>query len=950
MSVIAALCLGNIASAAEVKTVDLKPYVGYSPFDVIKADWLLPRGDHVFDGVPWRIDGVILLYGKNAVQKTNAARTVVDIPIGQTFEKLHLLAAAQGTSPDGTVIAKVHFHYTDETTASIDIRFGGHVRYYMGDWHKKEKPPNDKTVHQAWHGQFEPVSNHDQYLRLYHLPFANPSPTKEVRSITFESTKKAAALMVAAMSVGPADAAKLPNEVLGKGKFPDLRKRTGALETGEGYVYSNEGKPLANAVVSIVAARNYESGELNETPPVVQAMTDDKGHFALHELPDDFAYRLLIVAEGFDPYVYHGLDAKSDPIQMRLERATNHIGAFTARARVVGPDQKPISYAQIERDGVAYEGGTTWGGAMGLADYAIADKNGEFVFSSPKQFDRVQVKVTARGLAPYKGWIPVTNTTTAIQLDVGATIKGRVLDLKGEPVANARLGISGADRDSEVYAGSYFTNTRQDGTFVFEHVAPHIKWNLFGAIDSFKNFGALGSRSMTSAAHDETNDMGNLQITAGLRLSGHLKTRHGEALPKGLKLRIGIENASDGETVNVATNGLFAFTGLYPGQINISLDSETWRLTAMNRSTSPWNDWDMTGLVEKDKDDLVIEIEKGKRDYVYENNNGSLPNGDEPQSKEIAGVENLEGTTIVISGSVVDDKTGTAITDCKIVPGYKGTAAAFGYAVGQPQKNIVQKLLQPLQKKQANWWEKPFWMPARTEKTTNGGFSIAFVPLQSSPVLRVEATGYEPVITEPMRLSTNIVIRLSSGNGPSGTVLMPDGKPAENAAVLFAAGGEQHGLGQRDINIYNDAGKYLKKTGADGKFSFNARSEGQVLYATHPTGYAEIPIHEKDLKLDVQLKAWASVSGTLTYSNGTPASGVQLGLTLYDKSGWDSAPPLALQRKNQNRQQRLFPIYERASQARGGATQSSLQDAAVGCGFCRHGWMSNRELPTTWEK
>src|SRR4051794_36015542 len=98
LSALALLCLGNIAPAAEIKPIDLKPYVGYSPFDNIKADWLIPRGDHVFDGVPWKIDGVILLFGKNAAQKTNAARTVVDVPVGQTFETLHLLAAAQQTS------------------------------------------------------------------------------------------------------------------------------------------------------------------------------------------------------------------------------------------------------------------------------------------------------------------------------------------------------------------------------------------------------------------------------------------------------------------------------------------------------------------------------------------------------------------------------------------------------------------------------------------------------------------------------------------------------------------------------------------------------------------------------------------------------------------------------------------------------------------------------------
>lgn len=889
---IAALCLAHLAAASEVKTVDLKPYVGYSPFDVIKADWLIPRGNHVFDGVPWKIDGVILLYGKNAVQKTNAARTIVDIPIGEAFERLHLLAAAQQTSSDKTVIAKIHLNYADGTKANLNVQFGNHVRYYMRNWHHEDKPINNKTVHEAWHALFEPSSNHDQYLRLFHVLFANPHPGKEVRSITFESTKETAALMIAAMSIGPADATPLPNEVLGKGIFPDLRKRTGALETGEGYVYSNEGKPLEGALIRIIAARNYESGELNETPPAVEAKTDSKGHFALTGLPDDSAYRLLIVAEGFGPFVYHGLDAKSDAIQVRMEPATNHIEAFFARARVVGPDDKPVAYAQIERDGIGYSGTTSWGYAQDLPEYVISDTNGEFVLSRKQEFDRVQVKVTSRGLAPYKDWIPVTNTTTVIQLGVGATIRGRVLDLKGAPLSNVRLGIEGADRNSEVYAGSYFTAAHNDGTFVFEHVIPRIKWNLFGMIDSFQKFGALGARSITSAPHGETNDLGDLQVTPGLHLSGRVKTRRGEPMPKNLKLLLGIETGGGGIAATVGTNGQFKFEGLYPAQITLWLNSETWRLSPLNRSTSLWNQWEMIGMFEKNKDDLVVEIEKGKREYVYENDNGSLPNSDEPQSKEIGGVENLQGIAIVISGSIVDDKTGKPIANCKIVPGYKGTAAAWGYPVGQPKKNLVEKLLQPLQKKQPNWWERPFWMPARAEKTTNGTFSVPFVPLQSSPVLRVEANGYQPVVTEAMQFSTNIVIRMTTGDGPSGTVLMPDGKPAENAHILYATAGEQNGLDGRRLNLYGNDKQHSKTTGADGKFSFAARNQGTKLYATHEVGYGEVSVRDKDSTVEVQLKPWAWLTGTLQNSNGTPAVGVQLGLTLYDGTTWDSTQPL----------------------------------------------------------
>src|SRR4051794_28112261 len=86
------LLIGNIGFAREISTISLKPYLTDSPFDSVKADWLLPRGRHVFDGIPWQIDGAVLLYAEGYLQQEKPPPTnITNIPVGQKSDRLHLL-------------------------------------------------------------------------------------------------------------------------------------------------------------------------------------------------------------------------------------------------------------------------------------------------------------------------------------------------------------------------------------------------------------------------------------------------------------------------------------------------------------------------------------------------------------------------------------------------------------------------------------------------------------------------------------------------------------------------------------------------------------------------------------------------------------------------------------------------------------------------------------------
>src|SRR6185436_5579234 len=115
-----------------------------------------------------------------------------------------------------------------------------------------------------------------------------------------------------------------------------------------------------------------------------------------------------------------------------------------------------------------------------------------------------------------------------------------------------------------------------------------------------------------------------------------------------------------------------------------------------------------------------------------------------------------------------------------------------------------------------------------------------FARLSSTPLLRIEAQGYEPAETEPININTtNLVVRLKPGLGPGGIVLLANGQPAAGATVLYLALQEQCSLSGAQLSMYGNTKDGQPTTGADGKFSFPVRAHGSMLYVSHSSGWAE---------------------------------------------------------------------------------------------------------------
>lgn len=879
--------LVSSASADTIQTLDLSRSVGHSPVVTMDASWLVPHGHQVLDGVPFQIDGSLLLRGTNSSQKQTPGWTnVSDISVGHKFEQLHLLAGSDTGGPDGIPVAKVRLTYSDNSDTVLELVYGAHLRSWLTAWHKEEPPLLGTNARVVWTGQNSTAAQSDKFLRLYHVTLANPSPDKEMRSLAFEYAGTQYGLLLLAASVGPASAERLSDTVASaKNPFPDLRPRTGEPAQGEGFVKSMDGKPLANATIGVMASRalgtmDRESSTQSKEVGTI-ARTDSEGHFVLPPLPDDKLYRLLVVAEGFDSKTYRGLDPKSDPVEIRLKPMAHSEGKtnYSVRVRVVGPDEKPVAFAVITPDGVGMGGGTRWGGPQGFPDTTLTGTNGEFSIGRSEPFDRIQLRIVSPGLAPNKLWLPFSNVTQTVRMGVGAALRGRVL-LDGKPLTRVRLGLSGQERNSEVFAGIFNEQTDTNGYFVFEQLPPDTAWYLYGAMESFKTYGALPPRIEQTTGHGQSRDLGDLKVIAGLHLSGLVKTKNGEPLPPNLKVILSYENSQDSQTVDVDPDGKFRFDGLAKTEVSIYVDGRGWNLAGANRSMDNWNPWRLVGQLEQNKDDLWLMIVKGDRQYNYGGGtgNGQLPTQDQSRSRPISGVEPSGTPPITLAGQVVDDDTGQPVPNFQVVPGYKPP----GSGMKPMQKPLLDRLLNPTARPQIPWDERIFWMPGQKESFSNGLFSVDFIQLSSQPVLQIEASGYELLETDPTNITvTNLLFRLKKGVGPNGVVLLPNGQLAAGATVVYAATQEQFSLTGTSLSTYGRSNSVVVTAG-DGKFSFAPRTEGITLFVSHPAGWATKSVARGSIdKLSIELEPWCTVVGTLIDSNNVPAAGIRLELTMF---------------------------------------------------------------------
>ena len=874
------MLLAPRAFGGEVYPVDLKPFVGKTQLDHIGAEWLVPKGRQVINGVPFQVDGVVELAGTSA-RFVNVGRTNTgNIPVNRGGERLHLLlAVSRGGFEDGTVFARLKLHYAGGEESAVDLKYGHHARDWFGPRHLADKDLLDPATRLVWTADHPSAASRDDQIRFFQTSVANPRAAATVRAISLESSRARGGLMLAGLSIGDRKS-ELADTLFEPVGHDHSTNDTGRTVTLAGRV---EG-PVSNLLVRVLAVRppgTNEAVAIRDHPAVGKESKSKTGSFEIPELPAHLLYRLLIAASGFEAQVYDGADPLINPLTVQL-RPRGKASGYFIHGRLIGPDDKPVVGATIEPDGVSTESSTSWGGSHQFPAMVVSGMDGEFVMGRTQAFTKLSLDIKAFGLAPANNvWLPPSNSVQEIRMGVGATIRGRVVK-EGQPLADRRIGLVAQDRNSEIFQGNYETTSDSEGRFEFRHVPPSTQWYLYGVMSSFKKHGAVRPIPVGSGRHGETDSVGDVQVTPGLILAGTVRTRSGEAPPRGARLRVGYDNAWDSQEATIDREGNFRFEGLHGGKVEVSLSGSstinTWRVSPRNRSLDYYNPWQMVGVLETNKTNFVVEIERGKREFhSHSQGNGQLPTQDQPGGLPLRGVEPDGSVSIILSGAVVDDETGKPIGDIRVIPGRKPPVAA----VAKPQPTVLQTLTQAFRKQPATPWnELPFWYFQRVERFSNGTFSIEFEQLTSTPMLRIEADGYLSQDTPALNYSTNMTVRLAAGRGPRGIVLQPDGKPAVGANVVFGADREQFSLDRDGVLSAYGRKEWLATTGADGKFSFKPRTGAQTIFIAHTSGWAEVPAQDLTRERSIELDPWAIMSGRLVRSNGVAVAGERMALQM----------------------------------------------------------------------
>lgn len=829
------------------------------------AEWLLPQGEFRSRSVPFNVNGFCVL----RMRSVKSINSPGDLAVNQSPDFIHLFASTEWRSSDNTEIFSLLFKYEDASTAEMKITYGEQMRSLFEPRFSDNPPPSDPQTAITWRSENSEAAATDCRLRLFHSIVRNPLPRKILKSLSWRPSHEYMNVLVAGVTLEKSgrteNLAIVEKEVSNPPPDPS---------TVEGIVTGSDGRRLSNCLVRVVAARLPGTDEENifVDDPLVgfETKTDAEGRFEITRVKEQRLYQLLFVEDDLPLSIFPGaIGGSKIPVRLLGEDPS-----AIPLLRVLDENGQPIMGAVAHPEGLGKGRGGKHYGNQGTK--AISDKHGVLMVKTNEGYSSICFKITAPGFAPIKEWYPYSNFISPVSLGRGATVTGRIIK-NGIALSNVTVGINGRDGEAGVYLGKYKTRTDHEGRFTLKNLTPNSQWHFFGTVASLKP-DSIKVRQIQTGDHQQTNDLGEIEVTRGFTLAGQVKSRYGTPLPKGLKVLVQLDHSYENLSDLADLEGHFKIEGIPSSSIEIDINRRPWKLSPANRS---YSDSRLPALIQgallKDKLDLVLLVEQGPEPiYNTPSQNGWLPQGDEISSHPISGFENPE-QMVAWRGKVVEAKTGKQVRNFVITPGHLPPGAQKGRA----SKTLVQRLASTIKAQEVPWDERPYWHYVRRENFTNGAFEVFFPDLSGTPTLLVEAEGYDPVILPAMRTGTNgLVVSLEKGVGPSGMIVDEKGKPVSGASVFYAVKDEQCGLETNgELNIYGGEEVKrlaLKVTGTDGRFSFAKRPEGISLMVTHSNGWVSAELRDLTDDEKLVLKPWSSVKGTLVDKTGAPVPNASL--------------------------------------------------------------------------
>jgi hypothetical protein len=506
--------------------------------------------------------------------------------------------------------------------------------------------------------------------------------------------------------------------------------------------------------------------------------------------------------------------------------------------RVQDAAGKPIAYAAVSPYAASNGEGTTYGLVSGAEPLAVTDERGEFTLALQQLHEAISVQVEARGFARgrFRELRPGLKRHE-LAVAEGASLTGRLLH-NGKPLNDVSVGVVGADRSADKFVGSSEVATSADGKFLFVNLPPNRDYDLYALMSSLKGLGALPGRKIHVKGDGSLASAGDLSLVPGRRLAGEVRLSDGNPIPAHTRLALEPGGTWDVHAFELPANGKFDVPNVPAGELTAWVSLNGYRHSPQNFSLDHYNPH-LVGRLDTDKTNLTILLEPGDRPVP--NYNEPFPQEERPDHLPLAGIEHSRSNPHpwVVIGRVVTARTKAPLPAFHIIPGHKQS------------------------------WDTPYteWYPSRGSDQSNGAFRVEFSRKAGLMVLKAEAAGYLPEISDTISLGqTNVEIELLRGTGPRGVLLLPDGKPAAGVTVCYLGPQEQAHLdGHGKLSLTSMGGRDGSQTRTDpeGQFDFRPKFSGGEVLAANDLGFARLTANELASKHKLTLRPWARVDGRL---------------------------------------------------------------------------------------
>jgi len=162
------------------------------------------------------------------------------------------------------------------------------------------------------------------------------------------------------------------------------------------------------------------------------------------------------------------------------------------------------------------------------------------------------------------------------------------------------------------------------------------------------------------------------------------------------------------------------------------------------------------------------------------------------------------------------------------------------------------------------------WAEKTRTRASHGVFAITLNRETRAPAVLIEADGYLPQRSGPLRgPETNLTFLLKKGGGPTGVVLTPDGRAAAGRTVYCSRLKDLIYLTGPELTPKSaTSGARSAVTDAAGRFSFAPDLEDFAVLVADEAGFALARVEDLAASPEIRLQRWARVEGTLKIGSG----------------------------------------------------------------------------------